>query len=122
MNRYGAMAKAHWAEYLPSRYRQIEDPETFFEQLGVEADREVAARVAAMPTGEVERLPEDERPGWWNMARLMAEEAVVREMLLVDPEETDDELDGPPGPMYRSMLAEYLAAEEELLESGQYDA
>ena len=27
MNRYGLMARKHWARWLPERYAQIEDPE-----------------------------------------------------------------------------------------------
>ena len=34
MNRYGLMAQKHWVRWLPARYAQIEDPGSFFSELG----------------------------------------------------------------------------------------
>ena len=34
MNRYGVMARAHWARWLPQRYAAISDPDSFFSTLG----------------------------------------------------------------------------------------
>jgi len=87
VNKYGAMAQNHWKAWLPSRYAAIPDPASFFSQLGTE----VSDRVAAL---ELELL-EPERPGEEfltrvgrrNMARLQAEELVLREMVLLPPEE-----------------------------------
>ena len=36
MNRYGLMAQKHWVRWLPARYAQIEDPDSFFSELGMQ--------------------------------------------------------------------------------------
>lgn len=41
MNPYGAKARNHWKKWLPKRYSQIEDPETFFSNLGEEIEGQV---------------------------------------------------------------------------------
>jgi hypothetical protein len=34
MNRYERMAQKHWRRWLPTRYREIPDPSSFFTTLG----------------------------------------------------------------------------------------
>jgi len=41
MNRYGRLAMDHMANWLPSRYRQIEDPQTYFADLGEDMARRI---------------------------------------------------------------------------------
>jgi len=41
MNRYGAMARSHWARWLPQRYATITDPDSFFSALGLETARQI---------------------------------------------------------------------------------
>ena len=41
MNYHGEQAKLHWSRYLPVSYGRIEDPETFFANLGDQADTEI---------------------------------------------------------------------------------
>ena len=41
MNRYGVMARRHWARWLPRQYAAISDPESFFTTLGEEAVRQI---------------------------------------------------------------------------------
>ena len=41
MNRYGAMARAHWARWLPQRYATISDPDSFFSTLGQETEQQI---------------------------------------------------------------------------------
>ena len=41
MNQYGAMARSHWARWLPQRYATITDPDSFFSALGREAARQI---------------------------------------------------------------------------------
>ena len=41
MNRYGLMAQKHWARWLPGRYSQIEDPDSFFSDLGTQAAQQI---------------------------------------------------------------------------------
>ena len=86
MNRYGLMAQQHWARWLPGRYAQIQDPGSFFTDLG----QRVAERVDQLAL----RLAGDDQPGEGYLgkagrlgqARHQAEEIVLAEMVLLDPE------------------------------------
>ena len=86
MNHYGTMAQRHWQRWLPTRYATIQDPDSFFSMLG----EEVAQRISDLgldlagdgPAGEGYL----ERVGRLNMARLQAEEIVLKEQVLLDPE------------------------------------
>src|SRR4051794_1776735 len=49
MNKYGELAKTHWARTDPARYAAIDDPEAFFAGLGEQAEsqiQELAQRLA----------------------------------------------------------------------------
>ena len=86
MNRYGLMAQTHWARWLPSRYAAIGDPEAFFTGLGEQA----AARIDDLAL----ELAGDDRPGEGYLgkagrlgqARRQAEEIVLADLVLLDPE------------------------------------
>ena len=41
VNRYDAMARSHWARWLPQRYATISDPDSFFSKIGQEAARQI---------------------------------------------------------------------------------
>jgi hypothetical protein len=86
MNKYGAMARAHWARWLPGRFAAISDPDSFFSALGREAATRISSLALALagddPPGE-EYLA---KAGRLNMARLQAEEAVLPELILLPPE------------------------------------
>ena len=41
MNRYGLMAQRHWEQWLPGRYAAIEDPGSFFSDLGKQAEARI---------------------------------------------------------------------------------
>lgn len=81
MNRYGRQALRHWQEHLPGSYAQIEDPETFFTELGEQMQQEVTARKRALagddPGGEAFM----DKLGRLNMAEARAVEQVIRETL-----------------------------------------
>ena len=86
MNHYGEMARSHWARWLPARYSQIQDPDSYFAALGLEVARRVGDLMLDLagqdPPGEdylakVARL---------NAARRQAEEIVLAEEVLLDPE------------------------------------
>ena len=55
MNRYGAMARAHWARWLPQRYATISDPDSFFSTLGQETEQQIDALAT--------ELAGDDQPG-----------------------------------------------------------
>lgn len=91
MNRYGRQAQEHWQKWLPKRYSQLEDPTTFFTNLGEELSTQIQDLKWAIagddPVGEgyLEKL------GRLNMAQLNAESDVMRKCALLDPEQ-----DSPP--------------------------
>lgn len=86
MNRYGLMAQQHWVRWLPVRYASIEDPASFFSDLG----SQVAERIDTLAL----TLAGDDQPGEGYLgkagrlgqARRQAEEIVLAEMVLLDPE------------------------------------
>ncbi len=91
MNRYGLMAQQHWARWLPARYATIEDPDSFFSDLGTQ----VAERIDTLAL----QLAGDDQPGEGYLgkagrlgqARLQAEEIVLADMVLLEPEPGTDE-------------------------------
>jgi hypothetical protein len=91
MNYYGEMAQRHWARWLPEQYAAIEDQDSFFEDLGSRAsDRiaELADHFAGdQPPGEGYL----ERVGRLGQARRQAEEIVLHDMILLEPEPGADE-------------------------------
>jgi hypothetical protein len=96
MNRYGLMAQKHWARWLPARYAQIEDPDSFFSDLG----RLTAERIDSLALD----LAGDDRPGEGYLgkagrlgqARHQAEEIVLADLILLEPEPGADEDEADP--------------------------
>ena len=98
MNRYGLMAQKHWARWLPARYAQIEDPDSFFSDLG----RLTADRIDSLALD----LAGDDQPGEGYLgkagrlgqARHQAEEIVLADLILLEPEPgADEEPEDPDG-------------------------
>lgn len=94
MNHYGMMAQRHWQKWLPERYAAIEDPDSFFLTLGEEVAQQIGDLGLDLagddPPGEgyLEKL------GRLNMARLQAEEIVLKERVLLEPEPGADPASG----------------------------
>lgn len=96
MNRYGTMLKDQWTQADPEMVASLEDPETYFSQLGEQA----AERVADLSLNLVgpDKPGEEylEKVGRLNMARLQAEEIVLSELQppsyldADEPEEPED--------------------------------
>lgn len=86
MNRYGEMAQQHWARWLPGRYAAIEDPDSFFSEIGERAE----ARIDHL----ADTLAGDDQPGEGFLgkagrlgeARHRAEQIVLTEEILLPPE------------------------------------
>ena len=91
MNEYGQMALDHWQRWLPERYSQIEDPNSFFSTLG----DEVATRIADLTLDLAGEDPPGEtfmnKLGRLNNAAQRAREMVLPEMVLLDPETDEDD-------------------------------
>ncbi len=81
MNEYATVARRHWQQWLPARYAQISDPDSFFSSLGQEAAERIADLMLDLagddPPGEgyLAKL------GRLNAARGQAREIVLREIL-----------------------------------------
>lgn len=91
MNWYGERALRHIAEHCPARLATIEDQEGYFTALGEQIRAEVRELEETLagpaPPGEGYL----EQVGRMNMARLMAEERVLAELVWVGPEPKSDE-------------------------------
>jgi hypothetical protein len=98
MNEYGRMALNHWQRWLPERYRQIEDPNSFFSTLG----DEVATRIADLTLDLAGEDPPGEtymqKLGRLNNAAQRAREMVLPEMVLLDPETATEADEDDPQP------------------------
>jgi hypothetical protein len=86
VNHYGVRALEHWRTHLPRQLAKIPDPEEFFTLLGETAESEIEHRAEALAElkppaegylDEVARL---------ETARQLAEMDVMRELILVDPD------------------------------------
>lgn len=97
MNQYAALAERHWRRWLPSRVAAMDDPPSFFSNLGEEVAEQIEDLTAELagddPAGETYM----DKVGRLNMARLRAEEAVLRETVLLPPEPGVAENDEPAG-------------------------
>ena len=86
MNYYGEMAQRHWARWLPRQYAAIEDPDSYFGDLG----NRVEARIDELADQLAGGSPPGEgylaRAGRIGQARRQAEEIVLMEMVLLEPE------------------------------------
>lgn len=86
MNRYGLMAQRHWERWLPARYATIKNPDSFFSDLGNQASDQIDQLAL--------HLAGDDRPGEGYLAkagrlgqaRHQAEEIVLTDLVLLDPE------------------------------------
>lgn len=83
MNKYGKLAMNHWAKTDPGRFAAIEDPQTFFRDLGEQAETQIqdlAQQLAGPDQPGEEYL---QKVGRLNMARLQAEEKVLSELVWI---------------------------------------
>jgi hypothetical protein len=91
MNRYGVMAREHWARWLPTRYAAINNPDSFFSDLGTRVEQRIDSLAAELagddPPGE-DYLGKAGRLG---EARHRAEQIVLTGEVLFDPEPGADE-------------------------------
>jgi len=86
VNQYGVMAQNHWRRWLPQRYSRIPDPEAFFAALGEEVMREVLELADGLAGADRPGETYLDKVGRLNMARLNAESQVLRELVLLLPE------------------------------------
>jgi hypothetical protein len=99
MNKYGQTARSHWATWLPQAYAAIREPDSFFSAIGEEAARQVdelASQLAGTGQPGETYL---QRAGRLTAARSQAEEIILPQMILPQPETPDSEdQNGQPSP------------------------
>jgi hypothetical protein len=93
MNRYGVIAQRHWARWLPGQYATISDPESFFTTLG----EEVARQIDDLTDELVSEIKQSDsylaHVGRLFAARAIAEELILPQRVLPDPELAADNQD-----------------------------
>lgn len=89
MNQYGTRALAHWQRHLPAQLARIPDQEEFFTRLGETAQEEIGHRAEALAQLQEPGEGYLQETGRLETARTMAEAAVLREMILVDPQDRE---------------------------------
>ena len=99
MNDYGRLAMMHWRRWLPTRYATIQDPEVFFSTLGRQAENQVLDLAEQLEGPDLPGEGYLEKVGRLNMARMQAEELVLREVILLEPEKADTDDDEDPNSM-----------------------
>ena len=86
VNRYGVMARRHWARWLPREYAAIGDPESFFTTLG----EEVARQIDDLTDELADEIGQGDsylaRVGQLLAARAIAEELILPQRILPEAE------------------------------------
>jgi len=88
MNRYGIRAQEYWQTHLPKQYATIEDPDKHFTALGEQMAREINSLSLSLAGDDPAGEGYLQKVGRLRMARLQAEEQVMRETL--PPSEEDE--------------------------------
>ena len=83
MNKYGVRAQEYWQTFLPAEYAAISDPETHFTELGDQMSAEITRLALALQGDDPGDEGYLEKVGRLRMARLQAEEQVMRETLRI---------------------------------------
>ena len=99
MNQYGAMARSHWARWLPQRYATIDDPDSFFSTLGQETARQIDELTADLAGDDQAGEGYLAKAGRLTAARSQAEEIILPQQVLLPPEpgtSQDPEENDPP--------------------------
>jgi hypothetical protein len=105
MNSYAVMARDHWAKWRPNQLAEISDPETFFTRLGETVEADIDQLTTDLAGADVPGEGYMGKLGRLRMARFTAESTVLREQVLLPPENPEaledfeaDELDDPMTP------------------------
>ena len=101
MNTYGARAMTYWQTWLPNRYQQIQDPESFFADLGEQVADLISDGCLEWESRErqtLNGLGYLQRVGRLNAIRMSVTEQVMTDLVLLDPEPQTvaDDQESPP--------------------------
>ncbi len=87
MNRYGRMAQQHWTRWLPQATANLTDPDRFFTMLGLQVADEIDSRASELAGDDPGGEDYLTKLGRLRTARFTAEETVLRERVLLPPED-----------------------------------
>ena len=108
MNQYGAMARSHWARWLPQRYATITDPDSFFSALGLETARQIDELATELAGDDQPGEGYLAKAGRLTAARRQAEEIILPQQILLAPEpgtsEDPEETSLPPADTGRPLI------------------
>lgn len=90
MNRYGARAQEYWQTFLPAEYATIADPESHFSELGERMGAQITSLALALAGDDPDGEDYLAKVGRLTMARLRAEEQVIRETFPPSDEDPAD--------------------------------
>jgi hypothetical protein len=96
MNRYGKLAMDHWSRWRPKNFTTIKDPQTFFHEFGEEVEQQIINLSLDLAGPDQKEEGFLGKLGRLNMAKANAESQVLREMVLLPPEEEEPEEMEPP--------------------------
>src|SRR5215472_9522277 len=89
------MAKSHWAQWLPTRYATISDPDSYFSILGQDVARQIEDLTQDLAGDDQPGEEYLAKAGRLTAARSQAEEIVLSERVLLAPEpETGEDREG----------------------------
>jgi len=91
LDRYAKAAEEHMKVYLPARYRQIGDPDSYFRELGDQIAAQVAELEAQLAAGQPASTEYLARVGQLSSARSRAEEIVFAQLVYLPSEHPDPE-------------------------------
>jgi hypothetical protein len=89
VNHYGARAQDHWRTHLAGPLARIPDQEAFFARLGETAAAEIEAKAEALAQMTPPAEGYLEEVARLETARKVAEMEVLREIILVDPDDQE---------------------------------
>lgn len=89
MSYYGTMARDHWAKWRPNQLAEIADPETFFTRLGEQVEADIDQMATDLAGPDVPGEGYLAKVGRLRMARFTATEIVLRDQVLLPPENPD---------------------------------
>ena len=128
MNKYGSLAQDYWKRADRTRYEELSDPETFFDELG----EQVLTQVDSLLNVMERNAPADEgyleKVGRLNALRNQAEEIAMTELVYIPavPSTADEELEMQemqrPSPERIQELLEQLEERESEMATDDYEA
>ncbi|MDQ2850958.1 MAG: hypothetical protein M3Y49_09530 [Actinomycetota bacterium] len=98
MDEYGALIRDHWMRWLPERYRLLEDPQSYFQELGEQASAQVTALSLELQASHRQELNDLEylpRVGRINAYRQQAREVVMADFLPTPPADLEQTVPDP---------------------------